>query len=182
MSKVLVDKAAKESDSGKLSPRTQKTQMFNLAPCIYIPGCRETAPKATHNLRIPSSLIQLCCPTAPEHNGPDCYSLRSRISPVSVGCRHVLLLHFCPFGDFMDVICYSCLLTQQGDGIIVAMWNNPISEPPTTCSCYCMEENTWIIVLLKFFDYFKGNILKKTNKSNEFIAMTISEFSSSCSF
>lgn len=82
----------------------------------------------------------------------------------------------------MGAICYSRFLTQQGDGAIVAMWNNPISEPPAICSVTVWKENTWIIVLLKCFDYFKGSILKETNKSNEFIAMTISEFNSSCSF
>lgn len=32
LSKVLADKAAEESDAGKLSSRTRETQIFNLAP------------------------------------------------------------------------------------------------------------------------------------------------------
>lgn len=90
--------------------------------------------------------------------------------------------HFCPCGVFMDAMCYSLLLTQQGARTVVPMWNNPISGPSAACSCYCMEGEHVDNCTIKTFWFF---FLRKHFEGNQWTVIHDHDsiwFHSSCSF
>jgi hypothetical protein len=70
-------------------------------------------------------------------------------------CRHC---HFCPFDDFIYVICYTLLSLSKGENKVVeTMWNNPILALVMDT---VWRENIWIIALLKLFFFFKESVFE----------------------